>query len=407
MPALRSADFPFLRRTFNGLPPAYLDNAATTQKPQAVIDALVRFYTLHNANVHRGVHRLAEEATGMYEGARANVARFIHAPSPRSIVFTRGTTDAINLVAQAWARRRLRPEDEILLTEMEHHSNLVPWQMAARETGARLRYLEVNRQGRLDLSQLRDLLSERTRLVALTYASNVLGTINPVAEVTRLAHAAGALVVVDAAQAVPRLAVDVQSIDCDFLAFSGHKLLGPTGIGVLYGKPDLLDAMEPVAGGGGMIRRVTAESAEWAEAPWKFEAGTPPIAEAVGLGAALDYVREVGVEQAWDHEMKLTEYTVQALASQPDITQFGPPPGPDRAGVISFNVADYHPHDVAQVLDQTGVAVRGGHHCCQVLMQRLGIPACVRASLAIYNGEADIDRLVEGLGRVRKVLGHV
>jgi cysteine desulfurase/selenocysteine lyase len=408
------SDFPILRRTIDGAPLVYLDNAATAQKPQAVIDALVRFYSQHNANVHRGVHRLAEEATELYEGARANVARLIGAADPRSIVFTRGTTAAINLVAQGWARHALRSGDEILVTEMEHHSNLVPWQMAAQATGARLRYLGVTDDGRLDLAQLDALLSPRTRLVALTHTSNVLGTINPVAAIARRAHAAGALVLVDAAQAAPRMTLDVAALDCDFLAFSGHKLYGPTGIGVLYGRPALLEAMEPADGGGGMIRRVGEDTSEWAEPPWKFEAGTPPIAEAVALGAAVDYVSALGLDAIWRHEADLTGYALAALTRQPDVTVYGPAAGqtagpavgPERAGVISFNVADFHPHDVAQVLDQAGVAVRGGHHCCQPLMRRLGTPAVVRASVAVYNDESDIDRLMEGLGAVRKVLSR-
>ena len=399
------ADFPLLARASGGPPLVYLDNAATTQKPQAVLDALLDFYTGHNANVHRGVHRLAEEATGLYEGARKTLARMIGAASARSIVFTAGTTASINLVAQAWARPRLRPGDEVLLTEMEHHSNLVPWQMAARQTGATLRYLRVDGQGRLDLDALDTLLTERTRLLAVAHTSNVLGTVNPLARLIERAHRVGALVLVDAAQAVARFPLDVARLDCDFLAFSGHKMLGPTGIGVLYAKPALLEAMEPAQGGGGMIRSVEEDRSEWAEPPWRFEAGTPPIAQAAGLAAAADYLLAVGIGRIAEHEAALTRSALERLAGQPGVTLYGPPAGPERAGVVSFNVGRAHPHDVAQILDECGVAVRGGHHCCQVLMRRLGVPATVRASFSLYNDEADIDRLIQGLQRVRETLG--
>jgi cysteine desulfurase/selenocysteine lyase len=400
------ADFPLLAREAGGRSLVYLDNAATTQKPQAVLDALTAFYTRHNANVHRGVHRLAEEATEQYEGARKTLARLIGAPSPRGVVFTAGTTASINLVAQAWARPRLRPGDEVLLTEMEHHSNLVPWQMAARQTGAVLRYLRVDGHGRLELDRLDTLLTERTRLFAVTHTSNVLGTVNPLPRLIERAHRMGTLVLVDAAQAVARFPIDVASLDCDFLAFSGHKMLGPTGIGVLWAKTALLDAMEPAQGGGGMIRSVEEDRSEWAEPPWRFEAGTPPIAQAVGLAAAADYLLAVGVGRIAEYEAGLTQAALEGLAGERGVTLYGPPAGPDRAGVVSFNVGAAHPHDVAQVLDESGVAVRGGHHCCQVLMRKLGVPATVRASFSLYNDAGDIDRLIEGVRQVRETLGH-
>jgi len=400
------ADFPLLAREAGGLPLAYLDNAATTQKPQAVLDALTDFYTRHNANVHRGVHRLAEEASGLYEGARATLARMIGAASPRSIVFTSGTTAAINLVAQAWARPRLRPGDEVLVTEMEHHSNLVPWQIAARHTGAKLKYLRVTDGGTLDVEGLDALLTERTRLLAVAHTSNVLGTVNPLPWLIERAHRAGALVLVDAAQAVARWPIDVAALDCDFLAFSGHKMLGPTGIGVLYAKAELLEAMEPAQGGGGTIRTVGEDGVEWAEPPWRFEAGTPPIAQAAGLAAAADYLMAAGIGRIAEHEAALTGLALERLACLPGLTLYGPPAGPERAGVVSFNVGGLHPHDVAQVLDECGVAVRGGHHCCQVLMRRLGVPATVRASFSLYNDAADVERLIAGLRRVRETLGH-
>jgi cysteine desulfurase / selenocysteine lyase len=401
-----TADFPLLSRRLGGQRLVYLDNAATTQKPQAVLDAMMTFYTRHNANVHRGVHTLAEEATEAYEGARKTLAGFIGAPSPSSIVFASGTTAAINLVAQAWARPRLKVGDEVLITEMEHHSNLVPWQMVARQTGATLRYLRLDGQGRLNLERLDEQLNERTRLLAVAHTSNVLGTVNPLPELIAGAHRVGALVLVDAAQAMAHVPLDVAALDCDFLAFSGHKMLGPTGIGVLYGKRALLEAMEPVVGGGGMIRTVHETHAEWADPPWRFEAGTPPIAEAVSLAAAAEYLLGAGLGRVAEHEAVLIQAALEQLSAEPGVTLYGPTGGTDRAPVVSFNMGNHHPHDVAQVLDDAGVAVRGGHHCCQVLMQQLGIPATVRASFALYNEADDVGRLIGGLQRVRKVLGH-
>ena len=397
-------DFPILAREINGHPLSYLDNAATTQKPRAVIDALVRFYEHHNANVHRGVHTLSEEASSLYEEARAKVAAFIGA-SAAEVIFTRGATESLNMVAHGFARGLLRPGDEVLLTEMEHHSNLVPWQEAARETGAVTRFARITDSGTLELEDFAAQLNERTRLVALTHASNVLGTLNPVAELTAMAHKVGAVVVVDAAQTAPKGLVDVAALDCDFLAFSGHKMYGPTGIGVLYGKAALLERMTPAFTGGGMIAKVDKERASWGEVPRRFEPGTPPIAGAVALGAAVDYLQGVGPAELRRREAGLTAYVLEALDAAEDVTVFGPPAGDHRTGVISFNLRGVHPHDVAEVLDETGVAVRAGHHCCQVLMQRLEVPGVVRASLGLYNSREDVERLLAGLNRVRQVFG--
>jgi len=403
--ALKS-EFPILQRQIGGRPLTYLDNAATTQKPRAVIDALVRFYECHNANVHRGVHTLSEEATGLYEDARGTVAAFLGAPAPRTVVFTRGTTEALNLVALGWARPRLRAGDEILVSEMEHHSNLVPWQVAAQERGARVRLVRVTPDGLLDREDYAAKLGPRTRLVALTHTSNVLGTVNPLPELIAAARAVGAAFAVDAAQAAAKKPLDVAALGCDFLAFSGHKVFGPTGIGALYVAEARLAELEPVYSGGGMIRRVDADGATWADAPWKFEAGTPPIEQAVGLAAALDWLTAQERPALLAHERALTAHALQALADCPGVTTYGPRDPLLRAGVLSFNLAGLHPHDVAEVLDEQGVAVRGGHHCCQPLMRRFEVPAMVRASLAPYNDAEDIDRLVAGLHRVRRVLGH-
>jgi len=395
-----------LERTINGHRLAYLDNAATTQKPRAVIEALVRYYEQHNANTHSGVHTLSEEATGLYEDARARVARFIGAQSERSIVFTQGTTDAINLVAQGWGRAHLRPGDEIVLTVMEHHSNLLPWQRLARETGAHLRYLELGGDGRLAPEALEAAVGETTRLVAVAHASNVLGCINPVARLARQAHQVGARVLVDAAQSIAHLPLDVTELDCDFLAFSGHKVYGPTGIGVLYGRPELLQAMEPQRHGGGMVLRVDRDEAEWMDAPWCFEAGTPNIAGAVALAAALDYVDDLDRTRLHQEESELAAYALASLADIPGLRLYGPMDVTARVGVFSFALSGVHPHDVAEVLDAHGVAVRGGHHCCQPLMTALGETAVVRASLAAYNEREDIDQLVGGLREVSGIFGH-
>jgi cysteine desulfurase/selenocysteine lyase len=394
------ADFPILAREVHGKPLAYLDNAASAQKPRAVLNALDQFYRTHYANIHRGVHTLSEEATAAYEGARDKVAAFIHAPDRRGVIFTRNTTEGINLVAYAWGRTNVRPGDRIVVTEMEHHSNLVPWQFLAREVGAELAYVSVTDEGLLDLESLDRLLEGPARLVAVTHVSNVLGTVNPVQEIVARAHAAGAVVLVDAAQSVPHLPVDVEALDCDFMAFSGHKMCGPTDAGVLYGRPVLLEEMPPFLTGGGMIRRVERTEASWNDLPWKFEAGTPAIAQAVGMGAAVDYLSAVEMEAVWAHEQALAAYTLERLAEAPGVHAFGPP-AEGRCGVVAFTVESIHPHDLAQVLDGEGVAIRAGHHCAQPLHERFGLGATARASFYLYNTCAEVDRLVEGIQKAQ------
>ena len=403
LPKSLRQDFPILALTSNGHPLAYLDNAATTQKPRTVLDTLTRFYETSNANIHRGVYALSEQASELYEQARVRVAQFLNAPDPRQIIFTRGTTEAINLVAQSWARPRLQSGDRLLLTEMEHHSNLVPWQLAAQATGAKLDYVAVTPAGHLDLDQLASQLAQSPKLLAITLVSNVLGTINPLREIIATAHDHGVPVLVDAAQAAGRIPVDVQELDCDFLAFSGHKIYGPTGIGVLYAKSKHLDAMEPWQGGGGMIAKVEREYSTWGEVPAKFEAGTPPIAEAVGLHAALDYVERWGVAEIREHERTLTDLALRRLLEEPEVTVFGPHHPTERTGLVSFALAGVHPHDVAQVLDESGIAVRAGHHCAQVLHERLGVGATVRMSFGVYNTVSEIHRAVDALAEVRRL----
>ncbi len=399
-------DFPILRRTVHGKRLVYLDNAATSQKPRAVIDALVRFYETSNANIHRGIHTLAEEATGQYEDARGKVARFIGAPSSESIVFVRNTTEAINLVAQAWGRAHLIAGDEIVVTEAEHHSNLVPWQLIAAQTGATIRSIPVTDDGLLDLDAARQIIGNRTRLVAVAQMSNALGTIFPVRELGRLAHEAGAVILVDGAQSVPHFPVDVVDLDCDFLAFSGHKMLGPTGVGVLYARPGVFD-VEPVIGGGGMIEEVWLDHSTWASAPERFEAGTPNIADVIALGAAVDYLGELGMANVQEHEIAVTSYALSALAEIKGVRIFGPRDVSQRGGVVSFYVDDVHPHDVSTIVDAEGVAIRAGHHCCQPLMRRMGVPAMARASFYVYNDEADVDALARGIGRVKEIFGGI
>jgi len=390
-------DFPILQRQVHGKPLVYLDNAATSQKPRVVIDALVRYYESYNANIHRGLHTLAEEATDAYEGARAKVARFIKSHyGPESVVFTRNTTEGINLVANAWGRRFLQPEDEIVLSLAEHHSNFIPWQLIARERGARLRFVDIDEEGNLRLDQLESLVGPKTKMVALAHASNVLG-INPIVEAAEIAHRHGALLLVDGAQSVPHMPVEVAEIGCDFLAFSGHKMCAPTGIGVLWARPELLEAMDPFLGGGSMIRRVLLEEATWNEVPHKFEAGTPNIADAIGLGAAIDYLEGLGMENVRAHEKALTAYALERLGALPGLTIYGPRNAEQRVGVVSFNYGELHPHDLSQVLDRYGVAIRAGHHCAQPLMRRLGCVATARASFYLYNTFAEIDVLVEAL----------
>ena len=403
LPKSLRQDFPILARTSNGHPLAYLDNAATTQKPRTVLDTLTRFYETSNANIHRGVYALSEQASELYEQARVRVTQFLNAPDPRQIIFTRGTTEAINLVAQSWARPRLQSGNRLLLTEMEHHSNLVPWQLAVQATGAKLDYVAVTPAGHLDLDQLASQLTQSPKLLAITLVSNVLGTINPLREIIATAHDHGVPVLVDAAQAAGRIPVDVQELDCDFLAFSGHKIYGPTGIGVLYAKSKHLDAMEPWQGGGGMIAKVEREYSTWGEVPAKFEAGTPPIAEAVGLHAALDYVERWGVAEIREHERTLTDLALGRLLEEPEVTVFGPHHATERTGLVSFALAGVHPHDVAQVLDESGIAVRAGHHCAQVLHERLGVGATVRRSFGVYNTVSEIHRAVDALAEVRRL----
>lgn len=397
------SDFPILNvEAYPGIPLVYLDNAATSQKPARVIEVMDEYYRGYNANVHRGIHRLSEEATESYEGARERIAKFINAPDPAAVIFVRNTTEAINMVAQTWGRANLKAGDEILLTEMEHHSNIVPWQLLAEEKGLIIRYIPFSDDGLLDLTDLSELLTERTKIFAFTAMSNVFGTINPTKELVAAAHQVGAITVVDAAQSVPHLPVDVQDLDCDFLAFSGHKMCGPTGIGILYGKRALLEEMPPFLGGGDMIRRVTIDGSSWNDLPWKFEAGTPSIAEGIGLGAAVDYLSSVGMEAIHAHEQFITDYALEALSEVKDMEFLGPPVN-QRGGVVAFNLKGLHPHDISQVLDQDGIAIRAGHHCAMPLHQRLCIPASARASFYLYTSPEDIDRLVVSLNRVRKV----
>ncbi|MGZ6125207.1 MAG: SufS family cysteine desulfurase [Myxococcales bacterium] len=397
------SDFPILHQQVHGKPLVYLDSAATSQKPRAVIDAVARYYLQDNANVHRGVHLLSERATRDYEDAREKVRQFIGAAHAYEIVFLRGTTEAVNLVAQTYGRSRLRAGDEILVTEMEHHSNFVPWQLLCEEKGATLRMAPIDDEGQLRLDELERLLGPRTRLLALAHVSNALGTINPVRRIVEMAHRHGVPVLLDGAQAVPHLAVDVQALGCDFYAFSGHKLFGPTGIGVLYGRSELLEQMPPWQGGGDMISSVTLEKTTWNKLPYKFEAGTPDIAGAIGLGAAIDYLGAVGFAAIAAHEHELLSYATAALAGVPGLRLIGT--AREKASVLSFQLGEVHPHDVGTVLDREGIAIRTGHHCAQPLMRRLGIAATARASLAFYNRRADIDALVAGLHKVREMLG--
>ena len=396
-------DFPILRQEAHGKPLTYLDSAASSQKPAAVIAALEAYYRESNANIHRGVYVLSEQATAAYDAARRAVARLINAPDPRSCIFVRNTTEGLNLVASSWGRTNLGPGDTVVLTILEHHSNIVPWQLVAAERGVKLRFVDIDETGRLRLDQLDEILrSEPVKLVGVTQVANALGTINPVGEIAARAHAAGALVLVDSAQGVPHMPVDVQALDADFLAFSGHKMLGPMGTGVLYGKRALLEAMPPYMGGGDMIRRVTTVGSTWADLPEKFEAGTPSVGDAVGLHAAIDYLQALGLPAVRAHEQDLIGYALDRLRTVPDLTLYGPE-GDDRAGVVSFNLGDVHPHDVASILDSEGIAVRAGHHCAQPLMDRLGVTATSRASFYIYNDEQDVDRLVDALMTVRRI----
>jgi cysteine desulfurase/selenocysteine lyase len=397
-------DFPILDRPAHGRPLVYLDSAATSQKPRQVIEAVARFYERHNANIHRGVYELAEEATAMYEEARAKLARFVGAPDPACIVFNRGTTESVNLVAHGWARKVLREGDEVLLSEVEHHSNIVPWQFAAAATGARLRYIPLGEDGTLDLSRLEDLVTERTRVVAVTGQSNVLGTLPPIRTLAEAAHAVGAVILVDGAQLVPHNRVDVVELDVDFLTISGHKMLGPTASGGLYGRLELLERMDPFLGGGEMIMEVYPDRSTFKDPPWKFEAGTMNIAQEVGLGAAVEYLEEIGMEAVREHEKELTAYALDRLRDL-GARVFGPTDVEVRGGAVSFWFRDIHPHDLAQVLDHEGVCIRAGHHCAQPLMRVLGVPATARASFYVYNLPSEVDALVAALEKAGEVFG--
>ncbi len=394
-------DFPILRQRIRGKPLVYLDNAATSQKPQVVIDAVTRFYTAENANIHRGVHYLSERATVAYDEAREKVARFLNAHSSREIIFTRGTTEGINLVAQTYGRTHLKPGDDIVITAMEHHSNIVPWQLLCEQAGATLRAAPISNEGELDVGAFERLLGDRTRLVAVVHLSNALGTINPIKRLVALAHARGIPVLVDGAQAAPHLQVDVQDLDCDFFAFSGHKVFGPTGVGVLYGRESLLERMPPYQGGGDMIATVTLQRSTWAPLPAKFEAGTPMIAQVMGLGAALDYVNGVGLDAIAAWEQVLLQYATERVGQIEGIRLIGT--AREKASVLSFVLEGVHPHDIGTVLDDAGVAIRAGHHCAQPVMERLGVLATARASFAFYNTRAEIDVLVDGLLTVKKM----
>ena len=395
-------DFPILKQEIDP-PLIYLDSAASSQKPHHVIETLSEYYGTYNANIHRGIYRISEKATAQYEEARKKIARFINSPRSSQIIFTRNTTESINLVANSWGNANLRAGDEILVSVMEHHSNLVPWQLLAQRTGAKLRFIEVTDEGFLHLEELDRLLSKRTKLVAVTHVSNVLGTVNPVQSITAAAHSVGAKVLIDAAQSVPHLPVDVQAIGCDFFAFSGHKMCGPTGIGVLYGKLDLLEEMPPFLGGGSMIRTVQRERSTYADLPQKFEAGTPSIAQTIGLGAAVDYLSNVGLDAIHAHEQELLEYAHQELSEIEGITIYGPKPR-HKVGAVTFNLDRIHAHDVAGILDQDGVAIRAGHHCTQPLMEKLGVIATARASFYLYNKIEEVDNLYEGLLKAQKIL---
>lgn len=397
------ADFPILdTEPYPGVPLIYLDNAASSHKPLPVIQAMNDYYRCHHANVHRGIHRLSEEATNMYEGAREKVARFINAPDPCQIIWLRNATEGFNLVAYTWGRTNLRPGDEILLTEMEHHANLVPWQMLAEERGAVLRFIPFQENGILDLSNLDSLLTGKTKIFSFTAMSNVFGTINPVKELVKAGHAVGAVVMVDAAQSVPHMPVDVQELNCDFLAFSGHKMCGPTGIGVLYGKKELLEKMPPFLGGGDMIRRVQLEKSTWNDLPWKFEAGTPSIAEAIGLGTAVDYLTSIGMANIHAHEQFITNYALEALSEVKGLKLYGPAAS-QKGGVAAFSLAGVHPHDIAELVDKEGIAIRAGHHCAMPLHKKLGVSATARASFYLHTTTDEIDKLIESLNRVRDI----
>jgi cysteine desulfurase / selenocysteine lyase len=399
--------FPILDQEVNGKPLVYLDSSATSQKPIQVIETMEKYYKEINSNVHRGVHTLGTRATDAYEGAREKVRKFINAKSTQEVIFTRGTTTALNTVAASYAQANLNAGDEIVITYMEHHSNIIPWQQVAKRTGAVLKYIPLQEDGTISLDDVQATVTENTRVVSVMQVSNVLGVINPVKEIAKIAHENGAIMVVDGAQSAPHMKIDVQDLDCDFLAFSGHKMCAPTGIGVLYGKKHLLEKMEPIEFGGEMIDFVHLQESTWKELPWKFEAGTPIIAGAIGLGAAIDFLNEIGLDNIAQHEHKLAEYALEKMSSVPGMTIYGPLDASKRAGLVTFNISDVHPHDVATVLDAEGIAVRAGHHCAQPLMKWLKASATARASFYLYNTEDDIDKLVEGLVKTKEYFSDV
>jgi len=380
----------------------YLDSSATTLKPRSVIDAVNDYYESYSANVHRSIYIIGEKATAAYESSRSKAADIINAPT-NSIIYTKGTTESINLVAYAWARKNLKDGDEILLTEMEHHSNLIPWQLCAKDTGAVLRFISFNEDGTLDLSDPDQYFNSKTKLVSVIHQSNVFGTVNPVKDIVKMAHDVGAIALVDAAQSVPHQVVDVTEMDCDFMAFSGHKILGPTGVGVLYGKQELLEEMDPFLGGGEMIRTVSLENSTWNDIPWKFEAGTPNIAQAIGLGAAIDYLNDLGLDKIHSHEQELKHYALEKLGDIDGLTIYGH--AEERGAVVSFNIGEIHPHDLSHLLDHDGIAIRAGHHCAQPIMKKLGVAATGRASFYLYNSREDVDRLCESLVKTLKFMG--
>ncbi|MEX2551821.1 MAG: cysteine desulfurase [Actinomycetota bacterium] len=398
-------DFPILDQKVNGFPLVYLDNGATSQRPTAVIEELKRFYEEDNSNVHRSVHTLGQRATLLYDEAREKVTRLINAPSSRGVIFTKSATEGLNLIAYAWARHHLTPDDEVLVTEMEHHSNLVSWQLACKDTGAKMRAIPVIDGQFLDLDEFDRLLSSKTKIVAVAHVSNALGTINPIAEISAKAHEAGALVVCDGAQAVPHMPVDVQALGCDFYVGTGHKMCGPTGIGFVWGREDILENMEPFHGGGEMILDVWIDHSTYNELPYKFEAGTPPIAQAIGLGAAIDYLNAIGFEAIREHEVALTRYALAQLSEVKSLKIYGPRDAERKGGLVSFNLGDIHAHDVGTICDGRGVAVRAGHHCAKPLMRKLGVPATTRASFYIYNTQSDVDALVDALDQCNEILG--
>ncbi len=400
-------DFPILERQVNGKQLIYLDNAATSQKPRCVIQALQSYYEGYNANIHRGIHTLSEEATSAYEGVREKVREFIDAPESRCVIFTRNATEALNLIAYSWGRTNILPGDEIVLSAMEHHSNLVPWQLLAAERGAKLVYLELTPDGLIDLEQAAAVIGPRTKVVAVTMMSNVLGTITPVRELGNLAHARGALLIVDGAQGVPHLKTSVSELGCDFLVFSCHKMLGPTGVGILWGRAELLEAMPPFLSGGDMISAVWRDRVRFNELPYKFEAGTPNIADVIATGSAIDYLQKLGMDNIRAHEIDLTGYALGRLSEIPDATVYGPGDATCRGGVISFNFADVHPHDIGQILNDAGIAIRAGHHCCQPLMRDLKVTGTARASFYIYNTKEEIDLFLDALQEADRVMGHV